>query len=216
MSDAANLHPIFDRVLSRADKEARLGQRGQVVWLYGLSGSGKSTLAIALERRLHAEGFATQLLDGDNIRSGLNRGLGFSDADRAENIRRIAEVAKLHAQAGLVTFCSFITPLRSLRALARDIIGPADLIEVYVKASFATCARRDPKGLYAKAAAGGVGQFTGKDSAFEEPAGDSDAAGSATLVLDTEAADPEACLATLHAAVLPRIQSSQRASSSPR
>ncbi len=208
MSEAANLYPIFDRVLSRPDKEARLGQRGQVIWLYGLSGSGKSTLAIALERRLHAEGFATQLLDGDNIRTGLNRGLGFSDADRAENIRRIAEVAKLHAHAGLVTLCSFITPLRSLRASAREIIGPADLLEVYVKASFATCAQRDPKGLYAKAAAGGVGQFTGKDSAFEEPVGGSDAASgeTATLVVDTEAATPEACLARLHAAVLPRVR----------
>ena len=206
MSADANIHPIFDRVLPRMEKEVRLGQRGQVIWLYGLSGSGKSTLAIALERRLHAEGFATQLLDGDNIRTGLNRGLGFSDADRAENIRRIAEVAKLHAYTGLVTLCSFITPLRSLRALARDIIGPADLLEVYVKASFATCAQRDPKGLYAKAAAGGVGQFTGKDSAFEEPAPAVDAAEAATLVIDTEAASPEACLAALHAAVLPRIR----------
>lgn len=218
MSSVANIHPIFDRVLPRAEKESRLGQRGQVIWLYGLSGSGKSTLAIALERRLHAEGFATQLLDGDNIRTGLNRGLGFSDADRAENIRRIAEVAKLHAHAGLVTLCSFITPLRALRTLARDIIGPADLLEVYVKASFATCAQRDPKGLYAKAAAGGVGQFTGKDSAFEEPhapalvvaqapgASDSDPAEAATLVIDTEAASPEACLAALHAAILPRIR----------
>ncbi len=222
MSADANIHPIFDRVLPRVEKEARLGQRGQVIWLYGLSGSGKSTLAIALERRLHAEGFATQLLDGDNIRTGLNRGLGFSDADRAENIRRIAEVAKLHAHAGLVTLCSFITPLRSLRTLARDIIGPADLLEVYVKASFATCAQRDPKGLYAKAAAGGVGQFTGKDSAFEEPqvpacgaaavlplgaapgATDAVPGEAATLVIDTEAASPEACLAALHAAVLPR------------
>lgn len=209
MSADANLHPIFDRVLPRVEKESRLGQRGQVIWLYGLSGSGKSTLAIALERRLHAEGFVTQLLDGDNIRTGLNRGLGFSDADRAENIRRIAEVAKLHAHAGLVTLCSFITPLRSLRALARGIIGPADLFEVYVKASFATCAQRDPKGLYAKAAAGGVGQFTGKDSAFEEPAPIADAAEAATLVIDTEAASPEACLASLHAAVLPRIRFSK-------
>jgi adenylylsulfate kinase len=202
MSDATNLHPIFDRVLSRADKEARLAQHGRVIWLYGLSGSGKSTLGIALERRLHAEGFATQLLDGDNIRTGLNRGLGFGDADRTENIRRIAEVAKLFAHAGVVTLCSFITPLRAHRALARDIIGGADLLEVYVKASFETCARRDPKGLYAKASAGGVGQFTGRDSAFEEPAADAPD----TLVLDTEAASPEACLDTLHAAVLPRIR----------
>lgn len=204
MSDAQNLHPIFDRVLPRTEKEARLGQRGSVVWLYGLSGSGKSTLAIALERRLHAEGFVTQLLDGDNIRTGLNRGLGFSDADRAENIRRIAEVAKLHAHAGLVTLCSFITPLRALRTSARHIIGGEDLLEVYVKATFATCARRDPKGLYAKAAAGGVGQFTGQDSAFEEP----DASEPATLIIDTEAASPEVCLERLHAAVLPRLRHS--------
>lgn len=202
MSSAENLHPIFDRVLPRAEKEARLGQRGRVIWLFGLSGSGKSTLAIALERRLHAEGFATQLLDGDNVRTGLNRGLGFSEADRTENIRRIAEVAKLHAKAGLVTLCSFITPLRAQRALAREILGADDLLPVYVKADFATCARRDPKGLYAKAAAGGVGQFTGKDSAFEEP-GEHEAN---TLVIDTEAAAPEACLALLHAAVSPRIQ----------
>lgn len=208
MSDASNLHPIFDRVVPRLEKEARLGQRGQVIWLYGLSGSGKSTLAIALERKLHGEGFATQLLDGDNVRTGLNRGLGFSDADRAENIRRIAEVAKLHAQAGLVTLCSFITPLRALRNSAREIIGGEDLLEVYVKADIATCAKRDPKGLYAKAAAGGVGQFTGKDSSFEEPAADA----VSTLVIDTEAASPEVCLATLYAAVLPRIRLAAAAS----
>lgn len=208
MSNEANLHPIFDRVLPRGDKEARLGQKGRVLWLYGLSGSGKSTLAIALERRLHAEGFATQLLDGDNIRSGLNRGLGFTDADRFENIRRIAEVSKLFAQAGIVTLCSFITPLRAYRALAREIVGADDLREVYVKASFETCARRDPKGLYAKAAAGGVGQFTGKDSSFEEPAADD---AGRTLILDTEAASPEACLAALHADVLPHIRRSTSA-----
>lgn len=202
MSSAQNLHPIFDRVLPRTEKEARLGQRGRVIWLFGLSGSGKSTLAIALERRLHADGFATQLLDGDNVRTGLNRGLGFSDADRTENIRRVAEVAKLHAQAGLVTLCSFITPSRSHRALAREIVGGDDWLPVYVKADFATCARRDPKGLYAKAAAGGVGQFTGRDSAFEEPGEDEPG----TLVIDTEAASPEACLATLLAAVSPRIR----------
>src|SRR5476649_815475 len=118
----ADLHPIFDRVLDRAAKEARLRQRGRVLWLYGLSGSGKSTLAVALERRLHAEGFTTHLLDGDNVRTGLNRDLGFGDADRAENIRRVAEVAKLFASAGVVVICAFITPLRAHRQLARGII----------------------------------------------------------------------------------------------
>ncbi|MFT3867735.1 MAG: adenylyl-sulfate kinase [Nibricoccus sp.] len=196
-----NLHPIFDRVLSRAEKEQRLKQRARVIWLYGLSGSGKSTLANALERRLHAEGFTTHLLDGDNVRTGLNRGLGFSDADRAENIRRVAEVAKLFAHAGLVTLCSFITPRRSLRAGAREIIGAEDFIEVYVKASFETCAQRDPKGLYAKAGAGGVKQFTGRDSGFETPNGDDD-----VFIVDTETETVEASLARLHAHILPKIK----------
>jgi adenylylsulfate kinase len=196
-----NLHPIFDRVLDRAAKERRLGQRGRVIWLYGLSGSGKSTLAVALERRLHAEGFATHLLDGDNVRTGLNRDLGFSDADRAENIRRVAEVAKLFAQAGVVVIAAFITPLRAHRALARGIVGTEDFSEVFVSASFAACAARDPKGIYAKAKAGGVAQFTGRDSAFEPPSSDDGA-----LTLDTEAAPAETTLATLHAAVVPRIR----------
>ena len=197
---ADNLHPIFDRVLGRPEKETRLKQRSLVIWLYGLSGSGKSTLAVALERRLFADGFTTQLLDGDNVRTGLNRGLGFTDADRAENIRRVAEVAKLFTQAGLITICSFITPLRTLRQSAREIIGAEDFFDVYVKASFETCARRDPKGLYAKAGAGGVKQFTGKDSAFEEPA-----AGEVTLVIDTEAETPETSLNRLYAAVRTKI-----------
>ena len=198
---ADNLHPIFERVLSRVEKEKRLKQRARVIWLYGLSGSGKSTLAVGLERKLHAEGFTTHLLDGDNVRTGLNRGLGFSDADRAENIRRVAEVAKLFAQAGVVTLCSFITPSRLLRAAAREIIGVDDFIEIYVKASYEVCAIRDPKGLYAKAGAGGVSQFTGRDSGFEPPV-----EGDAVLIIDTEAEGVEASLARLHAHVLPKIQ----------
>jgi adenylylsulfate kinase len=196
-----SLHPIFDRVLDRATKEARLRQRGRVIWLYGLSGSGKSTLAIALERQLHAEGFTTHLLDGDNVRTGLNRNLGFGDADRTENIRRVAEVAKLFVQAGIVVLAAFITPLRAHRQRAREIIGDDDFMEVYVAASFATCARRDPKGLYAKEQAGGVPQFTGRDSPFEPPT-----PGDGALVLDTEAADADATLARLHAAVAPRLR----------
>ncbi len=196
-----NLYPIFDRVLGRADKEAKLKQRGRVIWLYGLSGSGKSTLAIALERRLHAEGFTTHLLDGDNVRSGLNRDLGFTDADRAENIRRIAEVAKLFVQAGVVVIAAFITPQRAHRQLARTIIGADDFSEVYVAASFDTCAARDPKGLYAKAKAGNVQQFTGRDSSFEPPlAEDTDA-----QTIDTEAGTAADSLNQLHTAILPRI-----------
>lgn len=196
-----NLHPIFDRVLGRSEKEIRLRQRGRVIWLYGLSGSGKSTLAIALERRLHAEGVVTHLLDGDNVRTGLNRDLGFTDADRSENIRRIAEVAKLFVQAGVVVIAAFITPQREHRRLAREIIGADDFFEVYVAASFETCAARDPKGLYAKARAGGVRQFTGRDSSFEPPAAED----RGVLVIDTEAEPADASLDRLHAAVLPRI-----------
>ena len=203
MSDGTtnNLYPIFDRVLGRLEKESRLQQRGQVIWLYGLSGSGKSTLAIALERRLHAAGLTTHLLDGDNVRTGLNRDLGFTDADRSENIRRIAEVAKLFVQAGVVVIASFITPQRAHRDLAKTIIGADDFVEVYVKASFEACAARDPKGLYAKAADGGVKQFTGKDSGFEGP----EPTDTTVHVIDTEAGTPETSLDQLHAAVTPRI-----------
>lgn len=185
-------------MLGRDAKEEMLKQRGLVVWLYGLSGSGKSTLAIALEQKLHERGVFTQILDGDNIRSGLNSNLGFSDEDRKENIRRIAEVAKLFANAGVVTLASFITPMAELREQAREIVGADDFLEVYVKASFKTCAERDPKGLYAKAAAGEVKQFTGKDSGFEEPE-------TPDLLIDTEGASIDESLQQLLAAVEPRI-----------
>lgn len=204
MTDTAtNIYPEFARMLGRPDKERLLRQRGVVVWMYGLSGSGKSTLANALERRLHSEGFLTQILDGDNIRSGLNRNLGFSDADRAENIRRIAEVAKLYLHTGIITLTSFITPRRELRALAREVVGAEDFVEVYVRASFEVCAQRDPKGLYQKAAEGKVQQFTGKDSAFEEPQ-----PGEAALVLDTEAHALEDCLFQLYSHLQPRLRPS--------
>lgn len=187
-------------MLGRAPKEARLQQRGIVVWLYGLSGSGKSTLANALERHLFEQRRFTQILDGDNIRSGLNRDLGFSDADRAENIRRIAEVAKLFCHAGIVTLTSFITPRRELRALARETIGADDFLEVYVQASFETCAERDVKGLYAKAKAGEVQQFTGKDSAFEPPAAEDGA-----FVVDTERLDLKASVTAVLEVLTPRL-----------
>ncbi len=184
-----HLYTIHDRLVARPDKETLLGQRGQVLWFYGLSGSGKSTIAVALERELHNAGRLVKVLDGDNIRTGLNKNLGFSDEDRAENIRRIAEVAKLFADAGIITLVSFITPKRALRTATREILG-SDLTSIYTKASFETCQQRDPKGLYAKVAAGQVKQFTGKDSGFEEPtAEDPD------IVIDTEAQDLAACVA---------------------
>jgi adenylylsulfate kinase len=199
-SDQAEIHPEFGRMLGREAKERLLGQRGHVVWLFGLSGSGKSTLAHGLERALHGDGRFTALLDGDNLRAGLNAGLGFSDADRAENIRRAAELAKLLAANGVVVVASFICPGRALREQARAIIGAGDLSLVHVRASFAECARRDVKGLYAKAAAGGLAQFTGRDSAFEEPA-----AGEVALVIDTEGEPPDESIRLLLDFTRPKV-----------
>ena len=165
----SNIHPIYDRLLSRAEREKRLGQRSCVLWLTGLSGSGKSTIAVALERRLFEEGYFAQVLDGDNIRSGINANLGFSPEDRRENIRRIAEVAKLYAHSGLIAICSFISPTRAIRQMAREIIGEEDFLEVFVKAPLEVCEERDVKGLYARARRGEIKQFTGIDAPYEEP-----------------------------------------------
>jgi adenylylsulfate kinase len=185
-----NIHPETRRFLDRAAKENLLRQKGIVVWLYGLSGSGKSTIANEVERVLHGDGRMTVILDGDNLRTGLNSNLGFTDDDRTENVRRVAETAKLLAGQGIVVFVSVITPLRRHRAAAREIVGASDFHEVYVKADFDTCAERDPKGLYAKAKEGKIGQFTGKDSGFEEPE-------NAELVLDTQSFSLEQCTAGL-------------------
>jgi adenylylsulfate kinase len=193
----ANIHTEFHRFLQREDKEHKLGQRGMVIWMCGLSGSGKSTIANAAERVLHQRGRTTAILDGDNIRAGLNANLGFSDDDRLENIRRIAEVAKLFAQQGIVTFVSAITPRGELRDVARGILGD-DFYEVYVKASFEACAQRDVKGLYAKAAKGEIAHFTGKDSSFEEPM-------QADLVLDTVENELEECVDLLLESVKNRM-----------
>ncbi|CAI8263209.1 MAG: Adenylyl-sulfate kinase [Opitutia bacterium UBA7350] len=164
-----NIHTEFHRMMDREAKQRQLLQCGHVFWLYGLSGSGKSTLAVALERALADAGIFSKLLDGDNIRSRLNQDLGFTDTDRRENIRRIAEVARLFIESGVVVFASFITPNQSLRAQAMEIVGSNDFTPIYVKASYETCAKRDVKGLYAKAKAGSVKNFTGKDSGFEVP-----------------------------------------------
>jgi len=169
MSESTHIHPDFGRLLQRADKENLLSQRARVIWLTGLSGSGKTTLAAALERELHANEYLTQVLDGDNIRAGINSNLGFSEAERSENIRRIAEVAKLFLNAGVITICCFVSPTREMRRLAKDIIGAEDFIEVYVNASLETCERRDVKGLYAKARKGEINNFTGIHAPFEAP-----------------------------------------------
>jgi bifunctional enzyme CysN/CysC len=155
--------------VSREDRETALGQRACVVWFTGLSGSGKSTLAREVERRLAARGRLVYVLDGDNVRHGLCSDLGFSDADRAENIRRIAEVAALLTDAGLIVLTAFISPFRADRALARRVIGDGRFVEVHVDAPLAECERRDPKGLYAKARRGEIPEFTGIDSPYEPP-----------------------------------------------
>jgi adenylylsulfate kinase len=192
-----NIHTEFHRFLQRHDKENLLGQRGIVIWLCGLSGSGKSTIANAAERILHQQGRATVVLDGDNIRSGLNSNLGFSDEDRLENVRRIAEVARLFSQQGVIVLVSAITPHGLLRDVARGILGK-DFFEVYVKASYDTCEQRDVKGLYAKAARGEVAHFTGKDSSFEEPM-------QPELVIDTESSDLDESVDLLLQSVAVRI-----------
>ncbi|HKK78247.1 MAG TPA: adenylyl-sulfate kinase [Phaeodactylibacter sp.] len=166
---ADNIHPIFDRLLQRSDRERRLGQRSKVLWFTGLSGSGKSTVAEHLERRLYNEGYFAQVLDGDNIRSGINNNLGFSPQDRRENIRRIAEVARLYLNSGLITLNSFISPTRQIRAMARSIIGSEDFLEIYVNAPLEVCEKRDVKGLYQKARAGEIQGFTGIDAPYEPP-----------------------------------------------
>lgn len=164
-----NIHPIFDRLIQRADREKRLQQRAKVVWMTGLSGSGKSTIAEALERKMYNAGFFAQVLDGDNIRSGINNNLGFSIEDRQENIRRIAEVAKLYLSSGIITLNSFISPTKSIRQYAKDIIGKTDFIEIYINAPLSVCEERDVKGLYKKARSGAIKGFTGIDSPYEAP-----------------------------------------------
>lgn len=164
-----NIYPIYDRMMSREDKERLLGQQGIMVWFTGLSGSGKSTVAMGVERELHARGILCRILDGDNIRAGINSNLGFSAEDRTENIRRIAEVGKLFVQTGIVTLACFVSPTNDLRSMARKIVGEDDFVEVYVSTPIEECERRDVKGLYARARKGEVKNFTGISAPFEIP-----------------------------------------------
>ncbi|MBQ6225838.1 MAG: adenylyl-sulfate kinase [Bacteroidaceae bacterium] len=170
MADSLNtIYPIFDKMLSREDKESLLHQRGIMIWMTGLSGSGKSTVAIGVERELHNRGILCRILDGDNIRAGINSNLGFSEEDRRENIRRIAEIGKLFVDTGIVTIACFVSPTTELREMARKIIGEKDFREVYIATPLAECERRDVKGLYARARRGEVKDFTGISAPFEAP-----------------------------------------------
>jgi adenylylsulfate kinase len=164
-----NIYPIYDKMMTRGDKENLLHQRGMMVWFTGLSGSGKSTIALGVERELHRLGILCRILDGDNIRAGINSNLGFSDDDRKENIRRIAEVGKLFVQTGVVTLACFVSPTIEIRQMARIIIGADDFFEVYVSTPIEECERRDVKGLYARARRGEVKDFTGVSAPFEAP-----------------------------------------------
>ncbi len=168
--NANNIYPVFDRMLQRADKEALLHQKGVMLWFTGLSGSGKSTVAIALERELQQRGLLCRILDGDNIRSGINSNLGFSAEDRRENIRRIAEVGKLFVDTGIITIAAFISPTEEIREMAQEIIGKDDFKEIYISTPLEECERRDVKGLYARARRGEVKNFTGISAPFEAPA----------------------------------------------
>jgi len=164
-----NIFPIFDSILSLHEKEKQLQQKSLVVWIVGLSGSGKSTLARGLENSLHQNGYITQILDGDNLRSGLNNNLNFSDEDRIENIRRAAEVSKLFANCGIITICSLISPTVEIRKMAKKIIGDDKYFEVYVNCPIEVCESRDVKGLYKRARRGEIKNFTGIDSPFDAP-----------------------------------------------
>jgi len=166
---ATNIHPTFKHLLQRSDKEYLLQQKALCIWMSGLSGSGKSTIAQGLERKLHQHGILTAMLDGDNVRTGINNNLGFTEEDRTENIRRIAEINKLFLQNGIVTINSFVSPTKDIRDLAKQIIGEDDFYEVYINASFEECAKRDVKGLYKKALNGEIKNFTGLDAPFEAP-----------------------------------------------
>lgn len=196
---AENIYPIFEKMLQREDREALLKQKGTMIWFTGLSGSGKSTLAIALERELYKQGVLCRILDGDNIRSGINNNLGFSETDRTENIRRIAEVSKLFVDCGIVTLAAFISPTNAIRKMASEIIGNEDFLEIFVSTPIEECEKRDVKGLYAKARRGEIKDFTGISSPFEAPA-------KPFISIDTSQQPLEKSVEMLMAAIMPRIR----------
>ena len=196
---AENIYPIFEKMLQRKDGEALLKQKGIMIWFTGLSGSGKSTLAIALERELYKQGILCRILDGDNIRSGINNNLGFSETDRVENIRRIAEVSKLFLDSGIITIAAFISPNNDIREMAANIIGKDDFLEVFVSTPLEECEKRDVKGLYAKARKGEIQNFTGISAPFEVPE-------HPALALDTSKLSLEESVNRLLEMVLPKIE----------
>lgn len=199
MEETKHIYPIFDRMLTRADKEELLKQHSVMIWFTGLSGSGKSTIAIVLERELQKRGLLCRILDGDNIRSGINNNLGFSAEDRVENIRRIAEIGKLFVDTGIITLAAFISPNNDIREMAANIIGKEDFMEIYVSTPIEECERRDVKGLYAKARKGEIKNFTGISAPFEAPE-------HPALSLDTSKLSVEESVNKLLDLILPRVK----------
>jgi len=185
-----HIYPVFDQIVSREEKEKKLKQKAKVIWFTGLSGSGKTTLASALERNLFERGHLTQVLDGDNIRTGINNNLGFSHEDRMENIRRIAEIAKLLINSGVICLCAFVSPTRDVRNIVRTIVGEDDFLEVFVSTPIEVCETRDIKGLYRKARAGEIKEFTGVSAPFDIPQ-------NAILSIDTSDKTVEECVEIL-------------------
>ncbi len=194
----SNIYPDFDKAVSRREKEMLLNQKSKVIWFTGLSGSGKTTLANALEKNLYEKGFLTQILDGDNIRSGINNNLGFSPEDRMENVRRIAEIAKLLLNSGVICICAFVSPTEDIRNLVCEIAGDEDFIEIYMSTPLEVCESRDVKGLYQKARAGEIKNFTGISAPFEIPK-------NAVLSIDTSNKSVEECVNILLDKVLQEI-----------
>ena len=193
-----NIHPIFDSILGTDKKEALLQQNSIVIWMVGLSGSGKSTIARALENSLFEKGYLTALLDGDNLRTGVNNNLGFSEEDRTENIRRAAEASKLISSNGVITICSLISPTDDIRVMAKNILGDR-YCEVFVSCPLEVCEQRDVKGLYAKARKGEIKSFTGIDSPFEDPK-------NPDIKLETDKYELEEVLDQLLKFVIPKIK----------
>lgn len=196
--ETKSIYPIFERMEPRSAKERLLSQRGVTLWFTGLSGSGKSTIAIALERYLSSRGHLCRILDGDNIRCGINSDLGFSESDRRENIRRIAEVCKLFTSTGVITLAAFVSPTRDLRRMAAEIIGRDDFVEIYVSTPIEECERRDVKGLYAKARRGEIADFTGISAPFEAP-------DAADIEIDTSHTGVDECVRQIMERLAPRI-----------
>lgn len=182
-----NIHPTFDQLLTRRHQELLLNQKGKVFWFTGLSGSGKSTIAQGVEKELYKRGYLVKALDGDNVRTGICNNLGFSLDDRAENIRRVSEVSKLFLDSGTIVLCSFVSPTIAIRSLAKQIIGEADFMEIFIDTPLSVCEKRDVKGLYKKARAGEIKGFTGIDSPFEHPV-------KPALQLQTDVKSVEECI----------------------